>query len=128
MDLGKLTGAIFIDLSKASDTLSHSQIINNFYNYGVSNVGKKVFINYLFDRKQLVNFRNVLSKTEPVLCGVLQGSIVDPLIFILSFDDVCHVLSHCNIMYADDRIIYTSEKDHNEFQQKLSDDFNRVAS
>ena len=47
VDLGKLTGATFINLSKACDTLSYSQIINNFCNYGVSNVGKKVFIKVL---------------------------------------------------------------------------------
>ena len=60
MDLGKLTGAIFTDLSKAFDALRHIQIINNLSNYGVRNVEKEFFINYLFDRKQLANFRNVL--------------------------------------------------------------------
>ena len=49
--------AIFIDLSKAFDTLSHSQIINNLSNYGMCDVEKEYFINYLFDRKQLVNFQ-----------------------------------------------------------------------
>ena len=56
MDLAKLIGAIFIDLSKVFDTLSHSQIINNLSNYGIRNVEKEFFINYLFNRKQLVNF------------------------------------------------------------------------
>ena len=50
-------------------------------------------------------------------------------LFLLSFDDVGHVLSHGNIiMYTDDIVIYASAKDHNELQQKLSDDFNRVVS
>ena len=56
MDLAKLIGAIFIDLSKVFDTLSHSQIINNLSNYGIRNVEEEFFINYLFNRKQLVNF------------------------------------------------------------------------
>ena len=71
----------------------------------------------------------MLSKPEPVLCGVPQGSILDPLHFLLSFDDVGHVLNHCNIiMYAYDTVIYTFATDYNELQPKLSDDFNRVAS
>ena len=57
------------------------------------------------------------------------GAILGPLLFLLSCDHVGHVLSHCNIiMYADDTVIYTYAKDHNELQQKLSDDFNRIAS
>ena len=68
----------------------------------------------------------MLSKAEPVLCSVPQGSILGLLLFLLSFDSVGHVLSHGNIiMYADDTVIYTSAKD---LQQKLSDDFNRVTS
>ena len=68
----------------------------------------------------------MLSKAEPVLCSVPQGSILGLLLFLLSFDSVGHVLSHCNIiMYADDTVIYTSAKD---LQQKLSGDFNRVTS
>ena len=51
MDLGKLTGAIFIYLSKAFDTLSHSHIINNFSNHGIHDVEKEFFINHHFDRK-----------------------------------------------------------------------------
>ena len=106
MDLSKLTGAIFIDLRKAFDMLSHSQIINNLSSYGIRDVEKEFFIDYFFDRKQLVNCRNVLSKPETVLCGVPQGSVLCPLLFLLSFDDVGHVLSHCNIiMYADDTVI-----------------------
>ena len=128
MDLDKLTGAIFIELSKAFDTLSHSQIINNLSNYGIRDVEKNFFINYVFNRKQLVNFRNVLSKPGTVLYCVPQGSILGPLLFLLSFGDVGHVLSHCNIiMYAHDTVIYTSAKVYKELQQKLSDDFNRVA-
>ena len=66
---------------------------------------------------------------EPVLRGVPQVSVLGPLLFLLSFDDVGHVLSHCNIiMYANDTVICTSAKDHSELQQKLSDDFNRVVS
>jgi len=128
IDEGKMSGAIFIDLSKAFDTLSHSQIISNLENYGVRDVERELFVNYLFNRKQQVNFLNVLSGSESVTCGVPQGSILGPLLFLLSFDGVVNALKDCNIlMYADDTVMFTSGKDHVEIQQKLSDDFKRVA-
>ena len=69
-----------------------------------------------------------MSDTEAVTCGVPQGSILGPLLFLLSFDDVGSVLQDCDIiMYADDTVIFTSAKEHEEVQQKLSDDFKRVA-
>lgn len=128
MDAGKLTGAIFIDLSKAFDTLSHSQIIANLANYGIHDVEKEFFTNYLFNRKQQVNFQNSMSDIEAVTCGVPQGSILGPLLFLLNFDDVGSVLQDCDIiMYADDTVIFASAKENEEIQQKLSNDFQRVA-
>jgi hypothetical protein len=128
MDAGELTGAIFIDLSKAFDTLSHSQIIANLSNYGIHDKEKELFINYLFNRKQKVNFQNVMSSAETMTCGVPQGSILGPLLFLLSFNDVHEVLQDCNIMmYADDTVIYVSGKHEEEIRRKLSNDFSRVA-
>ena len=73
------------DLSKGFDALSHSQIINNLSNYGICGVEKEFFINYLFDGKQLVNFLNLLSKPETVLCGVPQGCTFRFLLFSFEF-------------------------------------------
>ena len=53
-DIGNVTGAIFIDLSKTFDTLSHAQIIESLTSYGVTGTENELFINYLFGRKQAV--------------------------------------------------------------------------
>ena len=128
IDNGHLSGAIFIDLSKAFDTLSHSQIITNLANYGIHDIEREFFINYLFNRKQQVSFQNAMSNPEVVTRGVPQGSILGPLLFLLAFDDVGSSLQECDvIMYADDTVIYTSAKDSEELQIKLSSDFHRVA-
>lgn len=68
-DKGKITGAIFIDLSKAFDTLGHATLLAKLKQYGVSNVTLQWFESYLFDRKQIVGFDDELSDPYPVLCG-----------------------------------------------------------
>ena len=129
MNEGRSTGAIFIDLSKAFDTLSHSQIITNLKNYGIVGIENDLFTNYLFNRQQAVNFNKTMSHYEAVTCGVPQGSILGPLLFLISFNDVEESLQYCNIiMYADDTVIFTSGKSLKEIEESLTSDFNRIAN
>ncbi|MEM6812713.1 MAG: reverse transcriptase family protein, partial [Pseudomonadota bacterium] len=123
-DKGNVTGAIFVDLSKAFDTLSHSQIIESLKSYGITGKANDLFTNYLFGRKQSVCFGAEISKPEPVTCGVPQGSILGPLLFLITFNDVSSVIKYSNIItYADDTVIYVSGKNKDEVQTKLQKDF-----
>jgi hypothetical protein len=124
MNAGEMTGAIFIDLSKAFDTLSHSQILTNLTKYGVTGVENELFANYLFNRKQAVIYNKTVSQFEAVTSGVPQGSILGPLLFLLSFDGLADCLKNCKItMYADDTVIYTSGKSKDEIEKSLTLDF-----
>lgn len=127
-DNGNLTGAIFVDLSKAFDTLSHSQIIANLSMYGIHGSEREFFINYLFNRKQQVSFQRATSAFEAVTCGVPQGSILGHLLFLLSFNDIEDCLQDCKlIMYADDTVIYTLSKNLTDLPEKLTRNFTNVA-
>ena len=75
MNDGKLTGSIFIDLSKAFDTLSHAQILENLPSTGLKGVEYELFQNYLFNRKQTVIYDGVASDPQYVLSDVPQGSV-----------------------------------------------------
>ena len=88
MDEGKLTGVTYIDLSKAFDTVSHSSILTKLEQYGIKDVEKEWFTNYLFDRKQSVNFEGCFSNVDHVYCGVPQGSILGPLLFLIHFNGI----------------------------------------
>jgi len=113
-----------VDLSKAFDTLSHSQIIESLKSYGITGKANDLFTNYLFGRKQSVCFGAEISKQEPVTCGVPQGSILGPLLFLITFNDVSSVIKYSNIItYADDTAIYVSGKNRDEVQTKLQKDF-----
>ena len=80
-DNGKATGAVFNDLSKAFDTISHSVLLSKLSRYGVYDMELQWFTDYLFLRKQIVPFNGVLSKPNSINTGVPQGSILGSLLF-----------------------------------------------
>ena len=127
VDEGKIVGAIFIDLSKAFDTLSHTKIITKLQSYGVDSIELKWFQDYLFNRTQFVKFGDVLSQGEGVKCGVPQGSIIGPLLFILFYNDFPFCLKHSEvIIYADDTVIFVPGKDVTIIETRLSADMKRI--
>ena len=127
MNDGKFTGCIFIDLSKAFDTLSYAQILENLSSTGVKGVENELVENYLFNRKQGVIYDRVASDPQYVLSGVPQGSILGPMLFLIANDGLSEVLIHCKIiMYADDTVIYTSDESFSTIKSNLTEDFARL--
>ena len=128
-DNGKATGAVFIDLSKAFDTISHSVLLSKLSRYGVYDMELLWFTDYLFLRKQIVQFNGVLSKPNPINTGVPQGSILGPLLFLIFFNNVHSPLRHCKIItYADDTVICTSSSDIDVIQSNLSQDLENLSN
>ena len=128
MNNGKLTGAVFIDLSKAFDTISHAAVLNKLPKYGVTSKELEWFNSYLFNRKQAVSVNGSLSTYQPVFSGVPQGSVLGPLLFLLHFNDIVLHLKHCEIVkYADDTVIYVNSKDPIVIQNKLTEDMKNIS-
>ena len=124
---GKLVGAIFIDLSKAFDTLSHAKLITKLQSYGIHGIELDWFQDYLFNRSQRVQYENSLSTEQKVTGGVPQGSIIGPLLFILFYNDFPSCLKHSKaVIYADDTVIYVPGKDAYIIESRLSSDMQRI--
>ena len=124
MNDGKLTGSIFIDLSKAFDTLSHAQILENLSSTGLKGVEYELFQNYLFNRKQTVIYDGVASNPHYVFSDIPQGSIIGPLLLLIAYEGLNEVLIRCQIIiYADDTVIYTSGESFSTIKSNLTRDF-----
>ena len=129
MDRGELTGAVYIDLSKAFDTISHASILAKLPSFGIDGTPREWFTSYLFGRSQCVMLDGVLSTPQPIYCGVPQGSILGPLLFLLHFNDSSSNLIHCKIVkYADDTVMYVSHKSIEVIERLLNDDFTKFCS
>lgn len=89
LDKGDLVGIVLVDLKKAFDSVNHQMLLQKLKIYGCSSVTLEWFKSYLSDRNQYVSLHNVQSKSSEVLCGVPQGSILGPLMFLLYVFTFC---------------------------------------
>ena len=120
---------IFCDLSKAFDTLNYDILFSKLNHYGIRGVSLLWFKNYLKDRKQYVTFNGCTSDTLPIQCGVPQGSILGPLLFLLYVNDINNsspILSF--VLFADDTNIFFSHKNLKSLISVLNQEMNNVAN
>ena len=82
-DDGLVTGAILIDFQKAFDTINHDMLLKKLSIIGFSDHTVKCFQSYLSNRKFTVNLENSFSEVLSISCGVSQGSILGPLLFLI---------------------------------------------
>jgi hypothetical protein len=112
--------ALFLDLSKAFDTIDHAILIKKLESYGIRGFALSWFKSYLTNRCQYVKLDEKSSNMKQITHGVPQGSILGPLLFVLYINDFHKAhLSHY-FQYADDTTIIISDKDTNTVQDRTN--------
>ena len=123
-----VTGAVFIDLRKAFDTVDHTLLIAKLKNIRFSAPVINWFTSYLSSRTAVTSINNITSTPKPVTVGVPQGSILGPLLFLIFINDLPQCLKHCkSILYADDTLLYYAGRTENDLQVKINEDLNSLS-
>jgi hypothetical protein len=129
IDDGEYAVGVFIDLSKAFDTLNHEVLLSKLEYYGVRGTALVWFRNYLFNRQQYVFFKGESSSVRSIVCGVPQGSVLGPLLFILYINDIINCSNILKfILFADDTNLFYSNKNITELAKIMNFELAKVST
>ena len=121
MDLKRTPINLYLDLSKAFDSLLHTILISKLKHYGICDVALKLMKSYLENRKQYVQFDTCTSDTKSIRNGVPQGSILGPLLFFIYINDFPNSSKLFNfLMYADDTTLFCCLEDITSDNKELT--------
>ena len=128
----KLTLGVFIDLSKAFDTLSHEILLQKLSKYGIRGIPLKWFDSYLKERKMRVKLNTdkgtpSYSTYHPLTYGTPQGSCLGPLLFLIFINDLHYSVIHgTSILFADDTTLLHSHQDLDQLKILVEEDLTRL--
>jgi retron-type reverse transcriptase len=115
-DSKKHTVALFLDLSKAFDTVNHSILLKKLESCGCRGLILKLLTSYLTKRQQYTYVNGVASLHKQIDYGVPQGSILGPLLFLVYINDICNSVKAEVKLFADDTVILVSHSNTKALQ------------
>ena len=117
---------ILIDLQKAFDTINHKVLFDKLVYMGFCDDAILWFKSYLSNRSFIVNVENEYSDPGDLNCGVPQGSILGPLLFLLYVNDMPQAIRYDLLLYADDSLLFFTHKNVDVINDQLNRDFNSL--
>ena len=114
---------IFLDFSKAFDTVNHNVLLDKLEHYGIRGIAHAWFKSYLTERKQAVSVNGETAKDLSINCGVPQGSVLGPLLFLLYIIDIYVSSQKLDFhLFADDTSLLFSSKNLQILEQTVNPD------
>ena len=128
LDTFSHTIGIFLDFSKAFDTINHKILLAKLSHYGIRGKALEWFTSYLSNRSQYVHANGVDSQIKTIDCGVPQGSLLGPLLFIIYINDFHKSSNNLSfILFADDSNLFYSHPDPNVLLRTVNCELKKVA-
>ena len=128
MDNSMYGCGIFIDLKKAFDTVNHEILIKKLEHYGVRGTSREWFSSYLNNRTQYTFCNNYSSDLKVINCGVPQGSVLGPLLFLLYINDLPNISKKLSFyLFADDTNIFYQSSDLNSLQKTINQELRKLS-
>ena len=116
------TASVYLDFARAFDSVNHAILLLKLHDMGVSQILIKWIKGYLCNRHILTKFNGHISPSRALLCGVPQGSVIGPILFLCFINDITRVAMENGTqisLYADDAVVYVTSHDQELIQSKL---------
>ena len=121
LEKGEFVLGLFLDFSKAFDTVNHTILFEKLKFYGIRGISLDWFKSYLSQREQFVEYNGTRSSNQLISCGVPQGSILGPLLFLIYINDLAYVSDKLfALLFADDSNMFLSGNDWNELVETMT--------
>ena len=118
---------VYLDTRKAFDSVNHSILVKKLTKYGIRGKCAELIEDYLSGRTQKVKINDTVSKPKHVTCGIPQGSVLGPLLFIIYINDLNSLSENLHIVtFADDTSLFLSDEHYGNLESVMNKELQSV--